>query len=77
MPSPYTHITATEARTLCGLLASEPSTRHVPWQEWIEAYAQGPNACCPRCRAIARRSADRWKAIADVDASHALGLDGH
>jgi len=74
----YVHITATEARTLCGLLADGGNSHHFPWREWIEQYQAQPSSACPKCKRIAHQYADRHRAIRDADiARMTLSPDEH
>lgn len=61
------HVSATEARTLCGLRADLPVNRHLPWNLWMDGYRRDPATHCTQCRRIALRSADRTKAIREAD----------
>lgn len=76
MANRYYHIAATVDRTLCGLLVSGPSSRAIPWPDWLDLYSQLYTATCPTCRKIAWRSGDRARALraADLNAQK-LALD--
>ncbi len=76
------HISATEGRTLCGLLAERPSNPHQPWEDWITLYRADRSTTCNTCRHVALRYANYSRPIRSADADHQRGLedfnpDGH
>lgn len=66
------HIAATEGHTLCGLRVTRTILTPEPWTTWITTYQGNPSACCPRCRRICLRSADRTMAIRSADQEYRL-----
>jgi len=76
MPVLKAHISATEARTLCGLPADGPRILELPWTEWLKAYEREPMGVCPRCRSIARRSADRYLSLRALENARPRPGDG-
>lgn len=61
------HVSATEARTLCGLRPSRSYAPELPWADWIERYRADPLTCCTKCRRALMRYSERTRAIVAAD----------
>lgn len=64
------HVSATEARTLCGLRPSRTHAPELPWTDWIDLYRTDRAACCTKCRRALMQYSDRTRAIIAADAAH-------
>ena len=70
MESRRAHVSATEARTLCGLRPSRTYAPELPWADWITLYQQNRKACCTKCRRALMQYSDRTRAIIAADIAH-------